>query len=305
MTYPNFDEIERKLDDVYEALVVGNAFAAKLETIAGLAKRLIPNCDGAGFVLQVRGDVRSIGVTDEVVLEVDLVQYDTGQGPCLEAIERSDTVRIDVMDAGEQWTHFAKGALQAGINSVLSLPVVANGTPVGALNLYSTSVRAFDDRAEALGQSLADYTADIVASSQIYASSVDLVQEVLGRIAAREMINNALGVIMGREECTTEEARRRLTERARGTRRRPPRSSTVGTTRTTTPHPRAPRTSTNRPRPTNRNRPTPNRTVAPGRKSTAQVASPVTCTTATHARSRITVPERAIGAGQVLASARR
>jgi putative methionine-R-sulfoxide reductase with GAF domain len=214
VAYSDFEEIEGKLDSVYQALLDGHAFAAKLETIAALAKRLLARCDAAGFVLQVRGSARSIGVTDGVALEVDLIQYDTGEGPCLEALEQSHVVRIDLVDAGERWTHFGPGALDAGINSVLSLPVTAQGTTVAALNLYSKSRGAFDEAAQVLGTSLADFAADIIAASAIYASSVDLVHEVLEKIAAREMIDNALGVIMGREECTSAEARRRLTQRA-------------------------------------------------------------------------------------------
>jgi GAF domain-containing protein len=209
-----FEQFENKLDEVYRALLDGQGLAARLETVAGLAKTLIAGCDGAGFALQVRGQTRSIGVTDEVVLEVDLIQYDTGEGPCLEAIERSHVVRIDLVEAGDRWTHFAQGALHAGINSVLSIPVLADRTTVGALNLYSTSRGAFDAHAEYLGKSLASYAADIMVTSQLYAYSSDLVHEVLEQIAAREIVNNAVGIIMGREGCDETEAKRRLSERA-------------------------------------------------------------------------------------------
>lgn len=37
-------------------------------------------------------------VTERVVVQVHLVQYETGEGPCLAAIDDSNVVRIDVID---------------------------------------------------------------------------------------------------------------------------------------------------------------------------------------------------------------
>ncbi len=214
MDFSHIEEFEQKLDHVQRALVGGRGLQAKLETIAGLAKTLIADCDGAGFALVVKDQTRSVGVTDAVVLEVDLVQYDTGEGPCLEAIELGNMVRLDLMDVGERWTHFAAGAIDAGINSVLSLPVIANGSTVGALNLYSGGFDAFGAEAEDVARKLAAYAATAIATSPLYVYSTELVEAVLEQIAEREMINNAVGVVMTVEHENDEAARRRLARRA-------------------------------------------------------------------------------------------
>ncbi len=208
------DDFEKKLDHVHRALVGGRGLRAKLETIAGLAKTLISDCDGAGFALVVKDKARSVGVTDAVVLEVDLVQYDTGEGPCLAAIEHGRTVRLDLMNVGEEWSHFAPGAMDAGVNSVLSLPVVAGGTTVGALNLYSKGRDAFGVEAEDLASKLAAYAATAIATSPLYVYSSELVEDVLEQIAERELINNAVGVVMTIEHEDEQAARQRLTRRA-------------------------------------------------------------------------------------------
>jgi hypothetical protein len=191
-------EFGARLGRVQRALAMDRGIIGKLEAVSALAKRMIESCDGAGLALQVGGRTRSIGVTDDVVLEVDLVQYDTGEGPCLESIEKSQVVRFDVLELDEHWEHFAPGALAYGISSVLSLPIVAGGTTVGALNLYSETVGGLGPEAEPIGSTLAMYAGEVISTSPLYAYSLDLLDEVLDELAARELLDCAVGIVMAR-----------------------------------------------------------------------------------------------------------
>jgi hypothetical protein len=191
-------EFDARLGRVQRALVMDRGIIGKLEAVAALATRMIGPCDGAGLALQVGGRTQSIGVTDEVVLEVDLVQYDTGEGPCLEAIKTSQVVRFDVLQLDERWEHFAPGALAYGINSVLSLPVTARGMTVGALNLYSETAGAMGPDAEPVGAALAMYAGEVISTSPLYAYSLDLLDEVLDELATHELLDCAMGIVMAR-----------------------------------------------------------------------------------------------------------
>ncbi len=126
-----------KLARVTKLLKTQRTLPAKLEAVVAMAKRTIPNCDAAGVCLLIDGEPTSIAVSDRLAVEIDLVQYRTGEGPCLAAIGESHMVRIDVLDADTRFTHFAPGALDLELSSVLSVPLDANGRTVGALNLYS------------------------------------------------------------------------------------------------------------------------------------------------------------------------
>jgi GAF domain-containing protein len=139
---------------------------ARLDTVTALAKRLIPHCDAAGPALEVQGTTFSIGPTDGVVLQVDLVQYDTGEGPYLSAIERGRKVRIDVLDADQNWQHFACGAIEGGVHGVLSTPLHDRARTVGALNLYSFATNAFDEEAERTAEVLAEHAAEVLTKSR-------------------------------------------------------------------------------------------------------------------------------------------
>jgi GAF domain-containing protein len=206
------DGFDARLGRVQRALSVDRGIVAKLEAVSAIAVRTIEGCDRAGMAMEMRGTTRSLAITDEVVLEVDLVQYDTGEGPCLQAIRESQVIRFDILEPDSRWEHFAPGALARGIQSVLSMPLIASGNTVGALNLYSESRRAFDDDAEALARPLADYAAAVISTSPLYAYSLDLLDELLDELADRELVSTAMGIIQAREGCCLDEAKRQLAE---------------------------------------------------------------------------------------------
>src|SRR5437763_13309097 len=120
----DFEEHVARLEG---ALRHDRGLVGRLEAIAAIARRTVAGCDAAGIAVIAKGRVWSVAASDGVVLEVDLVQYDTGEGPCLQAIRDRHIVRLDLLDAAEEYPHFAPGALDAGIHSVLSIPAIWEG----------------------------------------------------------------------------------------------------------------------------------------------------------------------------------
>ena len=212
---PADDEFSLRSERLVRALWMERGLMGRLEAVTALSKRLVDGCDAAGVALQIHGEARSLATTDRVVLEVDLVQYATGEGPCLAAMAEGRSIRIDVLEDDERWEHFAPGALDRGVESVLSLPIQAEaGTTVGALNLYSKAAGAFDVEAERSGQVLADYAGEVIRTSPLYAYSLDLVDEILDELATSELVNTAVGLLMERTRVDSETALHRLSDDA-------------------------------------------------------------------------------------------
>lgn len=161
------EETVEKLSRVNKLLRTQRTLPARLETVVAIAKRTIPNCDAAGISMLIEGKPTSAAVSDRLAVEVDLVQYETGEGPCLAAIADSQVVRIDLLPMETRFSRFAPGALALEINSVLSTPLDARGRTVGALNLYSRLPEAFDARAEEAVQPLAEVAADAIGTSPL------------------------------------------------------------------------------------------------------------------------------------------
>ncbi len=207
-------ESVEKLARVSKLLRTQRTLPAKLETVVDLAKRTAPNCDAAGISLLIEQEPTTTAVSSRLAVEIDLVQYQTGQGPCLDAISGANVVRIDVLDRDSRFTRFAPGALALDINSVLSIPLNAPRGTVGALNLYSHQPNAFDARTVEVVQPLADYAADAISTSPLYAYSLDMVDGLVESMESRALIDQAAGVLMGIEELAAEEALDRLRELA-------------------------------------------------------------------------------------------
>jgi len=143
------DETERltaALSALAAALLTEKTLTADLERLARLSVELVADCSSASFTVLVEGESSSLGVTDRVALEIDMVQYDAGDGPCLVAL-RGDGIRIGFIPGDDRFPHFAIGAADRRVLSVLSTPVIDHGTVLGSLNMYSHSAEAFADHA--------------------------------------------------------------------------------------------------------------------------------------------------------------
>ena len=77
-----------RLARVNRLLQTQRTLPAKLEAIVTMVKRTDPGCDAAGITLLVDGEPTTTAASDRLSVEIDLVQYDTGEGPCLEAIQK-------------------------------------------------------------------------------------------------------------------------------------------------------------------------------------------------------------------------
>ncbi len=208
------EEFTDRLSRVMKLVRTQRTLPTRLEVVTALVKRSIANCDAAGVSLLVERQPTTCAITDRVVVEVDLVQYQTGEGPCLAAMEDSNVVRIDVIEEDVRFSRFAPGALDTGINSVLSLPLVVDGKAVGALNLYSYCPEAFDQDTERAAMPFAHYAAEAIASSPLYAYSLDMVDGLLESLENQALISRATGLLVERHGWSSAEALDALRQRA-------------------------------------------------------------------------------------------
>ncbi|MDP9440646.1 MAG: GAF and ANTAR domain-containing protein [Actinomycetota bacterium] len=203
-------EFANRLARVNKLVSTQRTLPAKLEAVVSMAKRTIANCDAAGISLLIQGEPTTVAVSDRVVVEIDLVQYQTGTGPCLAAIGEGNVVRIDLVEKEIRFSRFAPGAIDIGINSVLSLPLVSYGETVGALNLYSWLANAFDDGTAAAAAPLVEYAAEAVATSPLYAYSLDMVEGLVETLEDQAVIAQGIGWMMASRGRTQPEALEQL-----------------------------------------------------------------------------------------------
>ena len=115
----NFSAIAR-------AFFSAGSVPATLSSVVELAASTVEGCDYAGLFL-IEGNVISTpAFTDPMVVEIDDLQLQTGQGPCLDAISHRLTFYSTDLARDLRWLHFAPRALGLGIHSILALPLDSN-----------------------------------------------------------------------------------------------------------------------------------------------------------------------------------
>ena len=105
---------------------------------------------GAGIML-MSGDVPhgSLCTTDDVSAVIEQLQYDLGEGPCVDAYHLDRPVlEPDLADpADPRWLAFTGPAVAAGVRAVFGFPLHVGAVRLGALNLYCDRAGPLDDRA--------------------------------------------------------------------------------------------------------------------------------------------------------------
>ncbi|GAA4360631.1 GAF and ANTAR domain-containing protein [Angustibacter luteus] len=175
---------------VSQQLLAGDDPQAVLRAVVDLAVHTIGPCDYAGISLRHGGGlVDTPAMTDPIVGEADSLQYQLGQGPCLDALSLAESYVIQDLHVEDRWPRWAPGAAALGLRSVLSVRLQTADRVVGGLNLYSAKPYAF--------------TEDDVVTGHIYAihasTAIRQTQDKHGlRIAltTRHQIGIAQGLLM-------------------------------------------------------------------------------------------------------------
>jgi GAF domain-containing protein len=191
--------IARQLSELARELQADLTTKALLDRIVMAAVTEIPGAQYAGITLVTGKDFSTHAASGELIERLDRVQYQAGEGPCLDAARHRTTVRCDDLRVDDRWPRFARQAADLGVLSVLCFQLFAGEDSFGALNLYAADPAAFGPDSESTGILLASHAALAMAADRTQAG-------LLTAMDSREMIGQAKGILMERYKITTLEA---------------------------------------------------------------------------------------------------
>lgn len=151
--------LARQLSELARQMQADTSNEALLQRIVTAATAEVPGARYAGITLRTHGELSSPVVTDELVTRIDRLQYETGEGPCVDSAVRHETVRCDDMRAERRWPQFARGCAELGVLSMLSFQLFVEDENIGALNVYADIAGAFTPDSESIGILLASHAA--------------------------------------------------------------------------------------------------------------------------------------------------
>jgi hypothetical protein len=201
----SFAEIARML---YSARTVKET----LDRIVLFSVDTIKGCSEAGISLWQGDEIVTPVWTEQRVVEVETMQYTTGQGPGVDAIGQGASLYAEDLLTDRRWPNFGPMAAEAGMRSLLSLCLFGEGR-LGALNLYARQPRAFGATDRAKGLILATHAGVALAAAveqedATHALRVEMkkLQKPHGALASRHVIGRAEGILMQSELITADDA---------------------------------------------------------------------------------------------------
>jgi hypothetical protein len=199
-----FLDLESSFSQVAVALFAAGTVQGTLQRIVDLAERAVEGCEAAGILLDDNGTITTAAASSPLVVVVDQLQIEAGEGPCLDASAlRTTCYAADLID-DQRWPVFGPAAVAAGVRSVLAYSLSPDRP--SALNLYAQLPAAFGatDRAQALlFATLARLALD---SAEERASEEKKSGNLTEALRTRELIGQAQGILMERERITGDHA---------------------------------------------------------------------------------------------------
>lgn len=187
---------------------------AMLTAVVAAAVAMIPGAeDGSISTVAARRRITSSAHTGDLPVQVDAIQEDVRQGPCLDAINQQQTVRVADLATETRWPLFAQRASHTGARSMLSLQLFVDGDNLGALNLFARTPDAFTDESERIGLLVATHAAIAYAGVR---KATQLGQAVM----SRDLIGQAKGILIERHQINGEQAFQMLTRTSQNSNRK-------------------------------------------------------------------------------------
>jgi len=199
------DDLVNTLQQLADLLQTQRTLGVALANIAEAATVSVPGCDAATIALSIGGRPATAAMTGIVALELDMVQYDSDDGPCLTSFRDASTLRLDLYEQGETFPHIAIAAQRVGIRAVLSVPAIWGAETIATLNLYSRT-GPFDESAETVAAVLAAQVAIAVSRSPEFVATRAVVEEAQRNTDDHSQISLATGLLIGSQDCTREQA---------------------------------------------------------------------------------------------------
>jgi transcriptional regulator with GAF, ATPase, and Fis domain len=184
-------------------------FSDSLARITATAEQAIGGCEAASISLLTRDGPITFGATNALADEGDQIQYEEGEGPCLDAAMDEQWVYTPDLAVDPRWPRSAaRLSLHLGVHSMFSTRLTLDAAPndtLGGLNMYATRPDAFSQQDQMLALLLSSLGAVVVDAARQ--------QENLRRaIESRQVIGEAVGILRAQNQVSSEQAFRMLSQ---------------------------------------------------------------------------------------------
>jgi ANTAR domain/GAF domain len=198
--------------ELTQALLAAETVGGVLEQILAVTKRVIPGADLVSITLRdPNGRFYTPLETDPVASRIDQLQYETGEGPCVDAARPDGPAMAFSGDVAHEprWPRFGPAAAALGIRGVLGTALVPDARPPrlsGALNIFSRRVNGLDHADITTALLLATHASLALAHTHAVTMSELKIVNLHKAVDSRDVIGQAKGILMARRGISADEA---------------------------------------------------------------------------------------------------
>lgn len=176
-----------------------------LDSVVARAAQLVGDAEWASITVLRQRTLRTVVSSHDQAVQADTIQYELRSGPCVDAAVDDAVYLTGDIRSDARWPEYGRRVHEElGVQSVLAyrLQLLGDDSADAALNVYSTSLDAFDDDAVRHGTLLATQCALLVSAHLANDRAANLVQA----LGSNREIGVAMGVLMNQHHVTRDEA---------------------------------------------------------------------------------------------------
>jgi len=174
------------------------------QRLVEFAVRGIPGAEHASMtVVDGSRSPRTTAQSDDLPYQWDQLQYQYGEGPCLEAAVTNGFELVSDLRTENRWPLFARAIVdQTPVRSMLSFRLFLTEQNRAALNLYATQPGAFTEQSTATGSMFAAYA----SMAMIAVARNDTANHLTRALESNREIGVAMGILMANGKLTSQQA---------------------------------------------------------------------------------------------------
>jgi GAF domain-containing protein len=201
-------------------LTVGQ-LEAFLQQVTVLAAGMVDPPMSCGITVRRDGRPLTVASSDVRANSLDESQYAVSEGPCLHTLETGQPVCIADAAAEIRWPRYLTAARDRGLRCSLSLPLTVRGATAGAMNIYGfDGPEMFTDPVRQRCEVFAGQASGALQLALGQVRDMELRDQLEQALSSRTVIDQAIGILMGQERCTADDAFALLRMRSQSSQRK-------------------------------------------------------------------------------------
>ncbi|WP_314174345.1 GAF and ANTAR domain-containing protein [Streptomyces winkii] len=173
--------------------------------VPGSCAAAVTLTDAAGGPLSESPEGPAAAVTHPDVSELVAVQWESEEGPVPAALESGEPVLVSDVLHETRWPHYRAMSLQRGLRACATLPYRHDGA-VLTISVYSFRPGTLAGVVQEHGAELAGLAAGVLGRDRRYRDALVEVEQLNSALRSRPVVDQACGIVMGRENCSAKEA---------------------------------------------------------------------------------------------------